>query len=104
MSGLANMTCMRIHRSLHIEKDNEDSELSTPILFMGNRLDPMTNLHTVRKVSNEGKCGSGARCEGTPCFGKCGPESLYAEVLEGILSGWESSRTWDNLWRGLKFI
>ena len=53
MSGLANMTCMRIHRSLHNKRDNEDSELSTPILFVGNRLDPMTNLYTVRRMAKD---------------------------------------------------
>lgn len=32
-------------------KDAEGSKLSTPILFMGNRLDPMTSLSTARKVA-----------------------------------------------------
>lgn len=32
------------------KKDNGDSKLSTPILFMGNKIDPMMNLHTVRTM------------------------------------------------------
>ena len=35
------------------KKDNGYSKLSTPILFMGNKLDPMTNLHTLRKMAKD---------------------------------------------------
>jgi hypothetical protein len=44
---------MGVRRSLRIEGKDGSSALSTPILFMGNKLDPMTSLRNAHKMAKD---------------------------------------------------